>query len=818
MSPSSSTTEPTLSDVINVYIKFVIEPTSEDSQTEEKRIRNFVLNLQREGTDNLTIYELVESMNPHFGSPITFYECNYLEVENEVDRSVETAHKAERKVLKQAAEVSARVSSEFSNKRKCIELEKQVRNKQTKTSCLTTAKSTPISAAKKGVIQGDYVDVLPDLSPGKYCHGGTGYVINTYGEGAAMTFTVKFDEFAAGGKGRVENGIPWSRITERRSPFGATRTERNRKSPEILTAEQPPTPAREEQPKAIHEVLKQGCTSGRRAGWRAKDLGVYGELQTDRFRNFLIQDTKELQGYLAAKPESNQHTKDRARSGKFKPRKNVHNPLSIKYLAKAWGVGRKFPTVLLKSQNEMPPLESHRNCTREHVIDSLEAAANHYTAKTGFMEEAARGKKAESDEFAYDGQRQKELRYEGREESKADWCLLPDKEKEMWGAIARAKISRQANVRDDIICSLRSNPSKSFEQVATDIGNWCSASTIHHWMDGIGYCKYVEQTLPLLTKVQMKKHVAFSKHLRSNWGLPRRKTLWVHYDEKWFYGLVCRAMAKKCEALGIEKTHTYLYHKNHVEKVMAVAFTGFAFDRNIENGGEGIMLGFYRVQGARVAKKRVRESSRDDEGNLHYDGPIRREKGDAYLIDCTVTGSDHGTSDKPKFALLELFRDHVFPEIMELVRPGGKYDGYTVVIQGDNAGPHQDGTFFNGVTDFCHDHGWHWEPQAPQMPHMNNLDLAVFPCMSKRHSNLLKNYSNKMAPPEEIWKAANEVWANLESCTIARGFVLANRIAETVIACKGSNEFLQKAEFHSNVRKDFQDTPTGVKKRVRVVD
>ena len=71
MSPSSSTTEPTLSDVINVYIKFVIEPTSEDSQTEEKRIRNFVLNLQREGTDNLTIYELVESMNPHFGSPIT---------------------------------------------------------------------------------------------------------------------------------------------------------------------------------------------------------------------------------------------------------------------------------------------------------------------------------------------------------------------------------------------------------------------------------------------------------------------------------------------------------------------------------------------------------------------------------------------------------------------------------------------------------------------------------------------------------------------------------------------------------------------------
>jgi hypothetical protein len=29
-------------------------------------------------------------------------------------------------------------------------------------------------------------------------------------------------------------------------------------------------------------------------------------------------------------------------------------------------------------------------------------------------------------------------------------------------------------------------------------------------------------------------------------------------------------------------------------------------------------------------------------------------------------------------------------------------------------------------------------PQAPQMPHLNNLDLAVFPMMLKRHSALLK--------------------------------------------------------------------------------
>jgi hypothetical protein len=51
---------------------------------------------------------------------------------------------------------------------------------------------------------------------------------------------------------------------------------------------------------------------------------------------------------------------------------------------------------------------------------------------------------------------------------------------------------------------------------------------------------------------------------------------------------------------------------------------------------------------------------------------------------------------------------------------------------------------------------WRWGPQAPQMPHNNNLDLAVFPKMSKDHSSLLQNYSNKMAPAHEIWSTAQD--------------------------------------------------------------
>jgi hypothetical protein len=83
----------------------------------------------------------------------------------------------------------------------------------------------------------------------------------------------------------------------------------------------------------------------------------------------------------------------------------------------------------------------------------------------------------------------------------------------------------------------------------------------------------------------------------------------------------------------------------------------------------------------------VKESRKTEDGCTKYDGVTIREMGDAYLIDCNVTGSNEGTSDAPKFSLLSLFRDHVFPKVLELVKNGGEFEGYFPVFQGDNAGP-----------------------------------------------------------------------------------------------------------------------------------
>ena len=49
---------------------------------------------------------------------------------------------------------------------------------------------------------------------------------------------------------------------------------------------------------------------------------------------------------------------------------------------------------------------------------------------------------------------------------------------------------------------------------------------------------------------------------------------------------------------------------------------------------------------------------------------VVRKKDDFYLVDCTVTGSNKGTSDDPKFPLLNFFEHHTFPRIETLVGPG----------------------------------------------------------------------------------------------------------------------------------------------------
>jgi hypothetical protein len=233
--------------------------------------------------------------------------------------------------------------------------------------------------------------------------------------------------------------------------------------------------------------------------------------------------------------------------------------------------------------------------------------------------------------------------------------------------------NQQPLIVERVIQSLQTNASESSRAVSLDIGEWCSASTIQVWLASFkSYSIYVERVLPLLLIVQREKHVTFSKLLQSNWNLPRAKYLWIHYNEKWLYGFVTRSNAKKCPELGLEKEMHAIYHRNHRSKVMTVAFTAYTVDDHVENGGDRLKLGFFRVQSAHVAAKRLRKSRRDKFRRLRYDGEVLREKGDIYLVHSTVTDWDAGTCRSPKYPLLPLFLDTVFPKVEALVGVGGR--------------------------------------------------------------------------------------------------------------------------------------------------
>ena len=770
------------------------------------------------------------------------------------------ATKAAKAQTKSAAAAVNLAAKEHHAKLVCIAFEKENRsNDQLPVDCFTPAKVPLAKSRHHGITCGEFVFVVPDLRPGICRHGGFGYIVDYVGDGPKRTFTVEFHRSSSNGMKRF-SGIPYQDLSRAPDPaWEVTSSARKRNAPELFTSDE--SPPVKKKPMTLPELLEDAKSRRMGEGWRAKHLGVWNidrrKSRSTEHDALFTKDLHFLRGFLSGRDNGKTNTKHTPHGpdGKFlcsntgkgwysrnskvttkmPPVQNhpkYSNPLSITYLCHAWGVSRQYAHLMGKkypngvpvtpSPNRQPAAEKPKQQS-SCVIECYRTAVVKFTPKELYIQKRVHDMKAEDSSFAFETSGRDKL-IEYRRVAALTWDQLVTKldnpTVEYWKSMSRAHLALQPHMRDRIIESLRANPCKGFRQVECDINGWCSAATIARWLqEQSGYCCYMSKPLPLLSSNQKKKHVEFAQQVREeNWGLPAGTSiLLIHYDEKWFYGWTPRTNHKVAEAIGLEKQYSFLRHRNHVNKVMAVAFTGYAFEGSPENGGNGVKLGFYRCNAARIAKRDVRASRRDENDNLKYDGEVVREKGQAYMVDCCVTGSDAGTSDNPKFSLKSLFEDEIFPRVKSLVKRNGLYGGYIPVIQGDNAGPHIDAEYINFVKDYCKEQGWIWAPQAPQMPHANNLDLAVFPAMSKHHGNLLKNYSQVQAPAEEIWKTALNVWKDMPSSTIARGYVLAYRILKQVIKDKGDNTFLRNNTFHSNVRADFEDTVRGIEKKIIMV-
>ena len=283
---------------------------------------------------------------------------------------------------------------------------------------------------------------------------------------------------------------------------------------------------------------------------------------------------------------------------------------------------------------------------------------------------------------------------------------------------AKQHDARQPYIKEDIMDALMVvNNCLSYRALSKHINNWCSPHTIENWLRSHPtYNVYAKNIKPGLTVQNREKQVVFSKHVRNRWGLPPGKFLWLHSDEKWFHALVPRSNAKACAELGLQRESYSAHHKSHIGKVMAHCTVGYYFDTDVEQGGQGFLIGLHRCANFKVPLRDVRFSTKDPVTNrTSFAGnPIKHRKGVPYLVDCNVTGSNPGTSTVPCFPLQLLWEHSLLPAVQKLVAPGGPCEGAQVIYQEDNAGPHTETGYTQWMVDKFLALGWRLELQAPQ--------------------------------------------------------------------------------------------------------
>lgn len=716
--------------------------------------------------------------------------------------------------------------------------------------------------------QAEYVEVAADTSPTNNRPYGRGYVVDARGTGTGtivdVVYQKAYDDGATVGiptlhplnairheLGRVHRGVPFGHVTRvpmvspTRVPAVAAggsiatppaKRQRTAASPFVFET---PAPKRIDDNRSpaekIVDKMREGVRLKKPFGWWRDAHGLRADGGKKHFslreKDALLAEWHLLRQHFASLPRR------RGKDGRFKStRKGSKNPDTLGYFMWAWG--RKGERYINKVRRQLrdawegsaeyeemfdtmlhfPATDDDGEKVHTSVIDDLALAARTFTPAREYAANTLRQQKeAGTDADRFFNEEEVGSSHSSRVSALMEqYQSLSADTKLFWEAKSREKIALQPTIRGAIIAAMRRDPKISWESIEADdaVNYWCSADTIRRWVESReGYCLYAERIIPLLSEEQKAKHFAFAARFRNNWGLGPGKYLLVHYDEKWFWGLVQRRHAKACKELELDPVTFKAYHRNHVNKVMGVAVTAFAFEDSIENGGDALKLGFFRAQQFKVADKAVNRTATLADGTVVTHNVRNRD--DAYLVDCAVTGTDIGTPDDPKFPLKGLFEQYVFPAVADLVSEGGEYAGYTPVFQGDNAGPHEETKYLEYVRGYCAANGWHWEPQAPQMPHMNVLDLSVFPCMSRRHCSVARRRKGlRVLKENEIWETAEEVWDGLESAKIASAYIQAHRIAKRVIEANGGNDFLGVGGSpHVGIRRDFYPTKKGLARR-----
>jgi hypothetical protein len=325
--------------------------------------------------------------------------------------------------------------------------------------------------------------------------------------------------------------------------------------------------------------------------------------------------------------------------------------------------------------------------------------------------------------------------------------------------------------------------------------------------------------LPKLDKQSTEQRYKWSKAFWIFWTCAKLlavavqilEVLFAHNDEKWIYTIVVRTHNKCVPVLGVFPVKQSVHHKSHIEKILALATTGFApHNNNIEKGGVAHKISLTRAGRMQKAKKDSYKRFYQEDGTYHYpkipENKLRM-KGEMYFESMEITGSNEGTATDPKFSLLKHWKETELPALDVTAQKIQSNNGKQVIVryQWDSATPHVNSILTEFLQKEFDRRGWILVPQPANSPLTNTKDAALFPSLSKSvttEQGLM--HGSYVLQGEQLWDIVKLAWERMGLDTIARAYAGHHQIVNAIFKCKGGDDFTRQHKgLHCGIQKMF---------------
>lgn len=415
------------------------------------------------------------------------------------------------------------------------------------------------------------------------------------------------------------------------------------------------------------------------------------------------------------------------------------------------------------------------------------------------------------------------------DELKQKYEGLDDETKKKYEIEASVRHQRSSFLWDELKkLLLDTKGTLSYVAMSAQLNDIVCADTIRRFLlTKEGYHIRKSRLIPHLTKGNIAKRKEWAETYWVFWKAVKTinnettQYVMVHMDEKWFYAVKTRSNCKVLTSIGLEPTNHHVQHRSHVDKLMFICVTAYVLnDNDIERGGKCITVAMIPVaveqEAARTTYKR---NYYGVDGKFNYqnkdEAHLSRVKGQKYLKATELTGCS--TKPKkigslPRISLYDEYKNKIIPALEEKVvnmynkNSDGMRRNVVIVLQEDNAGPHNSKKYNRQMDILFEEKGWVRFNQPPQSPVTNVHDAAIFPMLSKLVSRIQAvMFGGRLLVGDELRTAVDKAYFDKNNLVaMSRAFAANHQIVSAILHYKGDNGYLkEKGGLTFGIRKTF---------------